>query len=331
MKLAIVILNWNGKALLERFLTSVVDHSKGHDIYVIDNASIDDSVLFLESNYPTIKCIRLANNLGYTGGYNEGLKQINADIYCLLNSDIEVTENWLTKIIEIFNAEPNTLIIQPKILDFNQRNKFEYAGAAGGFIDQLGYPYCRGRIFNVLEEDLGQYDDTSEIFWASGACLFIRASTFEALDGFDTRFFAHMEEIDLCWRAKNKGGKVVYTSASTVYHVGGASLKVDNPTKTYLNFRNSLYALTKNSEHSVVIVIFLRLLLDGLAGLCFLTQGKLKHLGAILRAHWRFYRELPSLLKHRKTISVKPYSKRLPSIVWSHFICNIKHYKKLYK
>ena len=171
MKLAIVILNWNGKTLLEKFLPSVIEHSSGHDIYVVDNASTDNSILFLESEHPTINCIKLCQNLGYAGGYNESLKQINADVYCLLNSDIEVTKNWLSPILKIFKSDPNTHIIQPKILDYNQKNKFEYAGAGGGFIDQLGYPYCRGRIFDYIEEDLGQYNDRIEIFWASGACL----------------------------------------------------------------------------------------------------------------------------------------------------------------
>ena len=238
MKLAIVILNWNGQQLLETFLPSVVDDSDGHSIYVIDNASTDTSVSFLETHFPKIHCIKLDSNFGYAAGYNKGLEQINADIFCLLNSDVEVTKNWLKPILNTFKTEINTVIIQPKILDYHQKNKFEYAGAGGGFIDQLGYPYCRGRIFETLEEDRGQYNDQKDIFWASGACLFIRAKTFKELRGFDSNFFSHMEEIDLCWRAKNRGLTVTYVGTSTVYHVGGASLKSSHPKKTFLNFRN---------------------------------------------------------------------------------------------
>ena len=331
MKLAIVILNWNGKTLLETFLPSVIEHSSGHDIYVVDNASTDNSVLFLESKYPTINCIKLSQNLGYAGGYNESLKQINADVYCLLNSDIEVTKNWISPILKIFNSDPNTHIIQPKILDYNQKNKFEYAGAGGGFIDQLGYPYCRGRIFNSIEEDTGQYDDRLEIFWASGACLFIRTETFNSLEGFDHKYFAHMEEIDLCWRAKNKGYRIEYTGASTVYHVGGASLNVLDPKKTYFNFRNSLYTLVKNTHHKLFGIVLLRLVLDGFAGLRFLFQGKVYHLMAILKAHGRFYLELPRLLILRKKQEIKKHEQRLPSIVWSHFVRQIEDFNKLFK
>jgi GT2 family glycosyltransferase len=332
LKLAIVILNWNGQQLLENFLPSVVDYADGQDLYVIDNGSTDTSVLFLKQHYPTIQCIKLANNIGYTGGYNEGLKHINADVFCLLNSDIQVTKNWLKPIINTFENNINTAIIQPKILDYHHKNKFEYAGAGGGFMDQLGYPYCRGRIFHTLEEDHGQYNDQKEVFWASGACLFIRANVFNNLGGFDSCFFAHMEEIDLCWRAKNKGFKIEYTGASTVYHIGGASLNNSNPKKTYLNFRNSLYALVKNSQNQLIIVVYLRLVLDGLAGLRFLFQGKFKHIIAIIKAHGSFYRALPQLIKLREqTIKTTPIKDLLPSIVWSHFILKVKHYNKLHK
>tara|TARA_B110000967_G_scaffold187075_1_gene208713 strand:+ start:426 stop:1424 length:999 start_codon:yes stop_codon:yes gene_type:complete len=332
LKLAIVILNWNGKTLLETFLPSVVEHSKGHDIYVVDNASTDTSVQFLESKYPSVNCVKLSQNLGYAAGYNESLKQINADIYCLLNSDIEVTKNWLEPIIDIFQTQANTHIVQPKILDYNKKNYFEYAGAGGGFIDQLGYPYCRGRIFNSIEEDKGQYDDRTEIFWASGACLFIRASTFKSLEGFDSKFFAHMEEIDLCWRAKNKGYQIEYTGASSVYHVGGATLHDSSPKKTYLNFRNSLFTLVKNTHHPLIGIVYLRLSLDGLAGLRFLFQGKFKHTVAIIKAHLSFYRELPYLVRMRqKNKKIAAPNNLLPSIVWSFFILNIKRYNNLDK
>ena len=330
MKLAIVILNWNGKTLLEKFLPSVIEQSSGHDIYVVDNASTDNSVLFLESEHPTINCIKLSKNLGYAGGYNESLKQINADIYCLLNSDVEVTENWLPPILKIFKSDPNTHIVQPKILDYNQKNKFEYAGAGGGFIDQLGYPYCRGRIFDSIEEDFGQYDDRTEIFWASGACLFIRTKSFHSLRGFDGEYFAHMEEVDLCWRAKNKGYRIEYTGASTVYHIGGASLNVINPKKTYFNFRNSLYTLVKNTHHQLFVVVFLRLVLDGFAGLQFLSNGSFSHLTAIIKAHGSFYLELPRLIKFRKQQKKKKHGE-LKSIVWSHYVKNIKYFNYLDK
>ncbi len=329
MKLAIVILNWNGQKLLETFLPSLVAYADGQDVYVIDNASTDASVSFIETHYSSVKCIKLTHNIGYAGGYNEGLKQIDADVYCLLNSDIEVTENWLKPVIHTFEAEANTAIIQPKILDYHHKNKFEYAGAGGGFIDQLGYPFCRGRIFNSLEEDHGQYNDQKEIFWASGACLFIRAQAFEVLDGFDTRFFAHMEEIDLCWRAQNKGMTVTYVGLSTVYHVGAASLKTSNPKKTFLNFRNSLYTLVKNTRKPLILVVLLRLILDGIAGIRFLLQAKPKHVIAIVKAHGSFYKALPYLLQFRRQHSNRKSHHQLPSIVWSYFVLNKKYFNKL--
>ncbi len=329
MKVAIVILNWNGQQLLEKFLPSVVAYADGQEIYVIDNDSTDASISFLKIHFPNVKCIKLTTNFGYAGGYNEGLKQVDADIFCLLNSDIEVTENWLKPIIDTFESEVKTAIIQPKILDFHHKNKFEYAGAGGGFIDQLGYPYCRGRVFNSLEEDHGQYNDQKEVFWASGACLFIRSNAFKSLEGFDSHFFAHMEEIDLCWRAYNKGMTVTYVGLSTVYHVGGASLKSSNPKKTYLNFRNSLYTLVKNTSQPLLLVVLLRLILDGIAGVRFLLQAKPKHMIAIIKAHGSFYRALPYLLQFRKEDSIrKPYS-QVPSIVWSYFVRNKIHFNKL--
>jgi len=331
LKLAIVILNWNGQQLLERFLPSVVNYADGHDIYVIDNASVDTSVSFLEAHYPTIKCIKLTDNFGYAGGYNAGLKLIEADVFCLLNSDIEVTENWLKPIINTFKSNPDTAIIQPKILDYHHKNMFEYAGAGGGYIDQLGYPYCRGRIFDTIEVDHGQYNDQKDIFWASGACLFIRTKSFKRLEGFDTTFFAHMEEIDLCWRAQNNGFTVTYVGESTVYHVGAASLKTSNPKKTYLNFRNSLYTLVKNTHKPVGLVVILRLTLDGFAGLRFFFQGKPKHLIAIIKAHGSFYKAAPRLLKFRRQHSIKKTHNQLLSIVWSYFVRNKKVFNKLLK
>ena len=270
MKLAIIILNWNGKKLLEQFLPSVIQHSKDADIYVADNASTDDSIAFITSNYPTITVIQNKENSGYAKGYNDVLKSVDADVFCLLNSDVEVTQNWLNPIVNTFKEDTNTGIIQPKLLDYNKKDCFEYAGAAGGFIDKYGYPYCRGRIFNTVEKDLGQYNDSTEIFWASGACMFIKRDIFKELHGFDELYFAHMEEIDLCWRAKNLGYVIKYVGSSEIYHVGGATLKNSNPKKTFLNFGNSLFTLTKNANGFILGKIFIRLILDGIAAIKFL-------------------------------------------------------------
>lgn len=320
MKIAIVILNWNGKKLLEQFLPSVFLYSKEATLYVADNASTDDSVQFIKQNYTSIKIIQNKVNGGYAKGYNDALQFIDADVFCLLNSDVEVTQNWLTPIVEVFKNERNTAIIQPKLLDFKNKNTFEYAGAAGGYIDKYGYPYCRGRIFDTLEKDTNQYNDNTEIFWASGACLFIRSDVFKTLQGFDELFFAHMEEIDLCWRAKNLGYSIKYIAQSTVYHVGGATLKALNPKKTFLNFRNSLFTITKNAKSNVLEIIFVRLILDGVAAIKFVFELKFKHSYAILKAHFSYYWHLRTLLKQRKMIKtrIKHYQKK--SIVFDYFI-----------
>ncbi|MEY8847678.1 glycosyltransferase family 2 protein [Psychroserpens sp. XS_ASV72] len=320
MKIAVVILNWNGKALLEQFLPSVLEYSKDAQIIVADNASTDDSVSFLEKNFPNVSIIKNTSNDGYAKGYNDALKHIDADIFCLLNSDVEVTKNWLDPILKEFETHSDTVIIQPKILDYKRKGCFEYAGAAGGFIDKYGYPFCRGRVFNSIEKDNGQYNDTTSIFWASGACFFIRKSTFESLNGFDENYFAHFEEIDLCWRAFNLGKTVKYVGSSTVYHVGGATLNAVHPKKTYLNFRNSLYTITKNVSGSLFGIIFTRLLLDGIAGLKFIVTLKPSHFFAILKAHFSFYKHLPTLLKQRKNIQQKKGYYQTQSIVWSYFV-----------
>lgn len=329
MKIAVVILNWNGKQLLEQFLPSVIEYSDSAYIYVADNASTDDSVSFLASNFPQVKIIQNSDNGGFAKGYNDALRQVDAEILCLLNSDVEVTENWLVPIEESFNNNPKTAIVQPKLLDFKQKDYFEYAGAAGGFIDKFGYPYCRGRIFNTLEKDSGQYNDTYSIFWASGACLFIRKPIFEALGGFDESFFAHMEEIDLCWRAHNKGYDVIYNGYSTIYHVGGATLRNSNPQKTFLNFRNSLFALVKNARGNVLFLVFTRLVLDGIAGIKFLLEFKPTHFLAIIKAHFSFYAHLNGLLKKRKAMQNKIKYYHKTSIVWDYFVNRKKYYKSL--
>lgn len=327
MKIAVVILNWNGKKLLEKFLPSVVKYSKEASIYVADNASTDDSISFIEHHYPKVLIIKNKENGGYAKGYNDALKNLKEPVFCLLNNDVEVTNNWLEPIIKTFNNEPNTGIIQPKILDYKRKNYFEYAGAAGGFIDKFGYPYCRGRIFDSIEKDLGQYNDVTEIFWASGACLFIRNEIYKTLNGLDESFFAHMEEIDLCWRAKNLGYKVKYVGKSEVFHLGGATLSSLNPQKTYLNFRNSLYTLTKNANGNLFITVFIRLILDGVAGLKFLSEFKFKHFIAILHAHFSYYKHLGALLKQRKThINKKKYYNET-SIVLNYYVYKNRVYK----
>ncbi|WP_033960467.1 glycosyltransferase family 2 protein [Psychroserpens jangbogonensis] len=320
MKIAVVILNWNGKQLLEQFVPSVITYSQEADIYVADNASTDDSVNLLKQQFPQVHIIQNEVNGGYAKGYNDALKHIEADVFCLLNSDIEVTQNWLTPIIEEFQSNSNTAIIQPKILDFKKKSHFEYAGAAGGFIDKYAYPFCRGRIFDTIEEDKGQYDDTKTIFWASGACFFIRKSTFESLKGFDETYFAHFEEIDLCWRAFNAGFSTKYIGTSTVYHVGGATLSALHPKKTYLNFRNSLFTITKNADGFLFGIIFIRLVLDGIAGIKFLLSLKFGHFLAIFKAHFSFYANLNHLLKKRKQLPKKKNYYKTKSIVWSYFI-----------
>jgi GT2 family glycosyltransferase len=329
MKVAVVILNWNGKKLLEQFLPSVVQYSKEATVYVADNASTDDSVAFVKEQFPEVAVVINATNTGYAGGYNEALQHIEADVYALVNSDIEVTENWLQPIIKTFQEEPTTAIIQPKILDFKNKDYFEYAGAAGGFIDQYGYPFCRGRIFNTLEKDLGQYDTNQEIFWASGACFFIRRSVYKELKGFDTSFFAHQEEIDLCWRAINKGHTIKYLFESKVYHVGGATLQQGNPKKTELNFRNSLLMLTKNLPKKVLFrVLFIRMILDGIAGMKFLLEGQPKHLLAVLKAHFSFYQMLAINYNKRGTYQESKYyySK---NIVYNYFVNKIYFFSDL--
>jgi GT2 family glycosyltransferase len=329
MKIAIVILNWNGKELLAQFLPKVLAYSNDATIYVADNASADDSIDYVKANFPTVNIIQNAVNGGYAKGYNDSLPFVEEDIYCLLNSDIEVTENWLTPMLSAFKNNPETAIMQPKILDFKQKTHFEYAGAAGGFIDKYGYPFCRGRIFNTLEKDNGQYNDASNIFWVSGACLFIRKTVFQELQGFDEDFFAHQEEIDLCWRAFNLGYKVQYIPESVVYHVGGATLDSANPQKTYLNFRNSLCMLAKNlPKGKLFSIIFSRLVLDGIAAIQFLFQFKFKHFIAIIKAHFHFYARFLKMHRKRGKNQQKHYFQH-KSIVYSYFIKGKKIYSDL--
>ncbi|MFT5714141.1 MAG: GT2 family glycosyltransferase [Flavobacterium sp.] len=320
MKIAVVILNWNGVTLLEQFLPSILGFSPEATVYVADNASTDGSVAFVTANFPKVQIIKNDSNYGFARGYNEALTHIDAEIYALVNSDIEVTENWLIPIMTTFKKEPETAIIQPKILDFKNKGCFEYAGAAGGFIDKYGYPYCRGRIFETLEKDNGQYDDDREIFWASGACFFIRSTIYRELKGFDNDFFAHQEEIDLCWRAFNRGHKIKFNHKSVVYHVGGATLQQGNPKKTFLNFRNSLLMLTKNlPKEKLYLVLFSRMLLDGIAGIQFIFKGNFSHFVAVLKAHGSFYSLYSTTYKKRKSIQLKTYYK-VKSIVCKYYL-----------
>jgi GT2 family glycosyltransferase len=331
LKIAIVILNWNGQKLLEKFLPSVVNFSSElAQIYVADNASTDASIKYVKEFYPSVKIIENTTNGGYAKGYNDALATVEADIYCLLNSDVEVTKDWLKPVVNVFKREKKTAIIQPKLLDFKDKNKFEYAGAAGGFLDLYGYPYCRGRIFNNLEIDNGQYNRTSDIFWASGACLFIRSKIYHQLEGLDEDYFAHQEEIDLCWRTQHIGYNVRYVGTSTVFHVGGATLLENNPQKTYLNFRNSLLNLVKNVPKKwFLLLIISRLILDGIAGIKFLIELKPMHTFAVLRAHISFYKNFFKFLRKRKKIQKKQGYNLHTSIVWQYFVLGRKKFENL--
>ena len=323
-KVAVVILNYNGRAFLEKFLPSVVAHANNYEIIIIDNASTDSSIVFLGEKYSDIKIIQNLDNQGFAGGYNSGLKEIDAEYYVLLNSDVEVTPNWVEPIIALMDGDKSIAACQPKIKSYHQKTHFEYAGAAGGYIDWLGYPFCRGRVFDSYEEDLGQYDHTREIFWATGACMFVRAEVFWALGGFDTQFFAHMEEIDLCWRMKNAEHRIFYCSDSTVFHVGGGTLPKSNPRKTFLNYRNGLAMLYKNlPAQKLISTIALRLILDGISGIKLLLSGSLSDFWAVIKAHFAFYAMIPRLKRNSPKEVSQIYQK---SIVWAYFVRKNKHY-----
>ena len=332
MKTAVIILNWNGRKLLEQFLPSVVNHSSGAVLYVADNNSTDDSVAFLKSEYPEIRIIQNSENGGYAKGYNDALKEVESDVFCLLNSDVEVTAGWLEPIEAIFKNRPEAGIVQPKILDQKRKEYFEYAGAAGGYIDMLGYPLCRGRIFQSLEKDTGQYNDVKEIFWASGACFFVRSSVFRELGGFDEDFFAHQEEIDFCWRARNRGYRSFYAGNSHIYHVGGATLNNMNPKKTFLNFRNSLFSITKNVPGNYfLLVLMTRWFLDIIAAIRFVFQLRFKHFWAIIKAHMSYCGQFGKMLaKREKAFDSRKYY-FVKSIVWSYFVRNKKRFTDLIK
>ena len=314
--------------LISQFLPSIIANSEEATIYLIDNASTDDSVKLVSQNFPSVTIIKNDFNFGFAKGYNIALEQIEEEYYALVNSDVEVSKDWLKPVISSFDSNNDIGIIQPKILDFKNKEYFEYAGAAGGFIDKYGFPYCRGRIFDTIEKDSGQYNDEAPIFWASGACFFIRKSIYRKLNGFDDDFFAHQEEIDLCWRALNLGFKVSYIPSSVVYHVGGATLNESNPKKTFLNFRNSLLMLTKNlPENKLIPIIFTRLVLDGLAGIHFILQGKFIHCWAIIKAHFHFYHLINKTLKKRNGAKTESYF-HSNSIVYDYFLNKKIHFNE---
>lgn len=299
-KIAVAILNWNGRSLLERYLTSVVEFSTEASIYVIDNASTDESVNYLKTNFPQVKLILLEENYGFAKGYNEGLKHIEEEYIVLLNSDVRVTKNWLKGLMNRLTSDEKIVAVQPKVKSDQQPTHFEYAGAAGGFLDWFAYPYCRGRIRNKVEEDKGQYNTATRIFWGSGACLAVKKSAFEIAGGFDEDYFAHMEEIDLCWRWNARGYEVWYVPSSEVFHLGGGSLANSSPKKTFLNFRNSLFNLVKNApSRNIYLHLFLRMILDGVIGLIYLLQLKPKHFMAVLEAHFSFYRNAKRMFHKR--------------------------------
>ncbi|MDO4191554.1 MAG: glycosyltransferase family 2 protein, partial [Bacteroidales bacterium] len=299
-KIAIVILNYNGEHFLRQLLPSVVSNSPEAEVIVADNASTDGSIAFLKQEMPDIRIIEMDKNYGFAEGYNQALRHVEAEYYVLLNSDVEVTPHWLVPLVDYMERHPQVAACQPKIRSFHHREQFEYAGAAGGFIDALGYPFCRGRIFGTLENDESQYDTIEEVFWATGACLMIRSHLYHQLGGLDSGFFAHMEEIDLCWRVKARGYKIVCIPQSFVFHVGGGTLSAESPHKTYLNFRNNLLMIYKNRVHHCHGVIACRYLLDGVAALQMLLQGKPKNVKAVWQAHRDFRKMKPSYTAKRK-------------------------------
>ncbi|RMG16980.1 MAG: glycosyltransferase family 2 protein [Bacteroidetes bacterium] len=338
-KVALVILNWNGRHWLEKFLPSVTASVyEPLELIVVDNGSTDDSLAFLQRHYPQIRRIAFSQNYGFTEGHNKVLPHIEAPYLLLLNSDVEVQPGWIAPLVEVMEADERVASVQPKVLAYHDRQYFEYAGAAGGYLDRFAYPFCRGRVFDVVEKDEGQYDQQQQVFWATGACCLIRRSVIDEIGLFEPRYFAHMEEIDFCWRAKNFGYKIMAQPASVVYHVGGGALPQGNPRKTYLNVRNSLATMYKNLPAAEIpFKIGVRLLLDGLWGLRSLMRGDFPTIWAIIRAHFHFYGHLPYWHKRRKQI----YTLKKPtrhqagyfprSVVWQYFGRGKKTFAELMK
>jgi GT2 family glycosyltransferase len=337
-KAAVVILNWNGRKLLEQFLPALLLHTPSDlaEIIVADNGSTDDSESFLTAHYPQIRRIILEKNYGFAEGYNRALAQLNHEYVVLLNSDVEVSAHWLETALDYLDGHPEVVALQPKLLDYKEKAAFEYAGASGGFIDIYGYPFCRGRILSTVEKDNGQYDRPTEIFWASGACLFIRLKDYWEAGGLDKNFFAHQEEIDLCWRLKARGTKIVCLPQSVVYHVGGATLKVEHPRKTFLNFRNNLLMVYKNiPEKQYRKAMLFRLFFDHLAALHFLLQGHPANALSVLKARVDFWQKKKNYRLVRKenlekTVDELPLGIFTHSILWNYYIHNRKEYKQIF-
>ncbi len=299
--LAVVILNYNGIKLMEKFLPSVIKFTPSkYNIYIIDNGSSDGSVEFIRSNFKRINIVELNKNYGYAKGYNMGLKKINDDILCLLNNDVEVTEKWTEEVMIQFKNEKETAVIQPKMKDSNKRDYFDYAGASGGFLDRYGYPYCNGRIYNKIEKDNNQYNKINNIFWACGACFFVRNNVFKKFGGFDEIFWAHFEEIDLCWRLQNNGYKIRFNPNSSIYHANAASLENNNPKKTYFNFRNMLFTITKNSKHNLFLLLFEKHFIDVIIAIYLLFSKGPIHFIAIIKAYLSFYKHINLLIQYRR-------------------------------
>ena len=338
LKTAVVILNWNGLSFLKQFLPTLIQNTSEAAIVVVDNQSTDESMAYVKESHPEVEVIINTSNGGFARGYNDGLNQLKGrfEYYVLINSDIEVTPNWLAPLVEKLENNPNIAGVQPKVLAFHKKTHFEHAGASGGFMDKNYYPFCRGRIFDEVEADLNQYDNDKEVFWTTGACMVIRSEVYHKLGGLDEDFFAHMEEIDFCWRAKKQNHSFYVVPASKVYHVGGGTLNYENPRKTFLNFRNSLYTIHKNHVGWLFGKIFYRLILDGIAAAKYLVGFQFKHIFAILKAHGAYYSNIPVLNKKRKQIQndSTAYNKAglyKASLLWAYFFKRIKKFEGLNK
>lgn len=333
-KISLVILNWNGIYHLKNFLPTIHRFSSSPDttIVVADNGSTDESVDYIRSNFPDIRILCFEKNFGYTGGYNKALQQLNSEYFILLNSDVEVTENWIEPVIRMMDGDSTIAAAMPKILSYSDRTKFEYAGASGGYIDKFGYPFCRGRIIGDIEADQGQYDESKDIFWASGTAMFIRSELFIGFGGLDNDFFAHMEEIDLCWRLKNAGYRIVVVPESKIYHVGGGTLPNNTPKKIYLNYRNNLMLLLKNlHRRNLVPIIFSRMILDGFSAGVYLLKFNFRFFFAVLKAHFAFYIRIPQTYKKRKTSMRRRNHPEMynNSIVFAYFLRKKNTFNKL--
>lgn len=336
IKTAIVILNWNGSAMLKRFLPNVLKHSQDEaTVFVADNGSTDGSTIMLRERFPNVRLMQLDKNYGFAEGYNRALERIEATYYVLLNSDVEVSHDWLKPLVRFMDSNKDVAACQPKLLAMHKRNAFEYAGACGGYLDRFGYPFCRGRVFNTIEDDHGQYDSAAEVLWATGACMMIRAADFKGARGFDGRFFAHCEEIDLCWRLKMTGKRIFCVPDSCVWHIGGGTLPKSNPTKTFLNFRNNLTMLYKDLPvEELAFVMRVRLFLDWLAALQFLVTGKVGDAHAVIRGRKAYYKWKKTFEQDRKSIqsisqNYRPVGRFRFSLLWQYYVRGRRKYSCL--